>query len=255
MDDRTLKPPGEAVEGAFFEAFQRTLERTPVGLALLDPPATIRYTNPALQSLIPGVEGAQSLDELLAPWAGRRLREEAMPGACEGGHWHGEVGLAEGDPEPLRLHLIAACTPQGPEDTPWIAMFHRPSESAAATPSASSRPWRLPVPMQDETHLLDPTEIHLLEADRHYTHIYTSHDTLLASQPLANFQRQLADQPFLRTHRSFLVNLHSVRSLRRDGSHCYLRLDGLPERTVPVSRRRLGRVEEMLGLREIAEPV
>lgn len=248
MDQRTLRPPGGDMEGGFSEAFRQTLEGTPIGVALLDPPDTIRYANPALYELAPDARPATGFQDLLAPWARRRLADEARPAACRTGHWHGEVAL-EGDAYSLcRLHLIAAWSPQGPNDTPWIAMIHG-SEEKPANPDIPTAPRRLSIPMQEETRLLDPEEIHLLEADRHYTHIHASNGSLLASQPLATFQRQLADQPFIRTHRSFLVNLHQVRSLRRDGGSCYLYLDGLPDRPIPVSRRRLARVEELLGLR------
>jgi DNA-binding LytR/AlgR family response regulator len=254
MEQRTLEPPGGEMEGVFSEAFQQTFERTPVGVTLLDPPDRIRYANPALQQLAPAVDATEYFQDLLSLWSQKRLQEEALPRACRDGHWHGDLALAgETGGNLVRMHLIAAHTPQGPAETPWIAMLHSAEETRAGgaepiTPLLQ----RLSVPLQKETRLLDPSEIHLFEADRHYTHLYTAQETLLASQPLAGFQRQLTDAPFIRTHRSYLVNLHQVRGLRRDGSHCYLRVEGLPNLMVPVSRRRLARVEALLGLRPLA---
>mgnify|MGYP006283292483 CR=1 FL=1 len=239
------------VPGVFLTAFRQTLEQTTVGIALLDPPDQILYGNPALHGLAPAAAEAESLQDLLAAWARRRITEEAVPQACRSGHWHGEVALAGAeDASLMRLHLIAPCSPKDPEDSPWIAMV-QPAGARDFPREGGLSPRRLSVPMARETRLLDPAEIHLLEADRHYTRIHTAEGPLLASQTLGRFQRRLVEQPFLRTHRSFLVNLDRIRSLWRDGGQCYLRIDSLPDRDIPVSRRRLARLEEELGLRPV----
>jgi DNA-binding LytR/AlgR family response regulator len=55
--------------------------------------------------------------------------------------------------------------------------------------------------------------------------------------------------PFLRTHRSFLVNLRHVSGFRRDGDKgvCLLGA-GSTVREIPVSRSQIQAVQKALGL-------
>ena len=70
----------------------------------------------------------------------------------------------------------------------------------------------------------------------------------LAAQTLQELESQLADHRFLRTHRSFLVNLDRVREIEPDREGTYLlRLDAGDLR-VPVSRRHWPVVKSRLGL-------
>ncbi|MFA9460092.1 LytTR family transcriptional regulator DNA-binding domain-containing protein [Thiohalorhabdus sp. Cl-TMA] len=252
MGDRPTRSLAGETPGSHPESCHRALERIPVGILLLAPPDRIQSVNPALSTFVPEALEAHTLRELLTPWARQRFEEEALPAAYGEGHWHGELGLQ--GPEgarPVQLDLIAACNPSGAEGTSWIGLVHAGGMSPSRT---DHPPRRIPVPLQGETRLLHPDEILMLAADRHYTHIHSATEHLLASRPLASLQADLSSRSFLRVHRSFLVNISKIRSLWRDKGLCYLRLNDLPDFNIPVSRRRLPQVEELLGLRSAFTP-
>ena len=110
------------------------------------------------------------------------------------------------------------------------------------TPDLSSR---LAVPLYHETRFLDPGEIVYLEAHGSYTQVYAGERALLTSLPLANFAQALPDA-FLRTHRSYLVNIHQVRSVIRRENRMFLRVADTAGTEVPVSRRREAQVRAVL---------
>jgi DNA-binding LytR/AlgR family response regulator len=101
------------------------------------------------------------------------------------------------------------------------------------------------VPLYHETRFLEPGAITHLEAQGSYTQVYLEGQTLLTSLPLSSFARALPDA-FLRVHRSFLVNVHRVRSLVRRENRLFLRLEGETTAEVPVSRRREARVRAVV---------
>lgn len=80
-------------------------------------------------------------------------------------------------------------------------------------------------------------DILFLEADRNYCKIYTADRAFLVSVPMSNIEQHLPPDVFMRTHRSFIVNLKSVSSINEN--HESLMID---KHSVPVSRRLKERV-------------
>lgn len=89
----------------------------------------------------------------------------------------------------------------------------------------------------------DPKDILKCEADDNYTHFYfVNNKPLIVSKTLKEFEEILTDYGFMRVHKSYLVNMHYVVRLDKegllwlkDGSH------------VAVSRRRKKEVLEILS--------
>lgn len=113
-----------------------------------------------------------------------------------------------------------------------------PAAATASTPSAATAlGW--PPAIGDE--------VQAVTADLHYLHVRTrlGQATVLGSMTAVERHFALAGVPGLRVHRSHWVALAAVRRVRRTGSGwvCEL-LDG---QKLPVSRRRVPEVRELLG--------
>ena len=59
---------------------------------------------------------------------------------------------------------------------------------------------------------------------------------------------ELLDGAFIRTHRSYLVNLRHVRGFERDGDKAFCLIGEASDARVPVSRSRMQEVRRALGL-------
>lgn len=93
---------------------------------------------------------------------------------------------------------------------------------------------------------LDADAIRNIAVEDHYCYVHYRHDDGYAKRDLAVPLRDvlaLLPSEFVQVHRSHIVNLHHIASIRRKGRSIYLVLDG--DFRVPVSRHRL---EEVLPL-------
>jgi hypothetical protein len=221
------------------------LEESPVLIAVIDGQDRLVHRNAALCQR-PGNEAARYFTELFRPWACQRLAEEGLPSAREEGLWEGEASLNGGE-EPVPVHVTLIAEGGGREATGGVVALmvprHGPVTLVADDESALER---LAVPVYQETRFLDPATIDYLAADGHYTRIHAGDQVVLASLPLGSLQRQLP-AAFLRVHRSYLVNATRISALAPlEGGHG-VRLGGDDGPLIPVSRRRMNAVREMLG--------
>jgi DNA-binding LytR/AlgR family response regulator len=99
------------------------------------------------------------------------------------------------------------------------------------------------------TELLDVAEVHYLQADGDYCRVHTYDRTLLCTSSLRELEERLAGARFARIHRSYLVNVTKVASVRRVGPD-RLRLELADEsRTeLDVARRQARMLRERLKL-------
>ncbi len=98
-----------------------------------------------------------------------------------------------------------------------------------------------------KTFALDPASVRNIAVDDHYCYVHYRRDEGYTKRDLAMPLRDvLATLPagFVQVHRSHVVNLRSIRSIRRDNRNMRLVLDGSFE--VPVSRHRLNEVLPLL---------
>ncbi|MBK8968980.1 MAG: LytTR family DNA-binding domain-containing protein [Saprospiraceae bacterium] len=105
---------------------------------------------------------------------------------------------------------------------------------------------RIVVNSQQTVEVLDTREITHCEANGAYTSIYLSvGKTVTAAKPLRHFEALLDPQRFFRVHRSFLVNVHMIRQIRKETYQISLTNNAL----VPVASEHLGSL--MARLRSI----
>jgi len=121
--------------------------------------------------------------------------------------------------------------------------------AAAAAPVPASRPARIPYERDGKTFFAAPSEILAARADGHYTTLFRGDEQLFCPWPISRLEEALGPARFLRTHRSYIVNLDYVRGFerRRDQGACLFDL-GAALSEAPVSRANLAQTRALLGL-------
>jgi two-component system LytT family response regulator len=110
-------------------------------------------------------------------------------------------------------------------------------------------PARIGVRRGARTILLDVADVDWVEAAGDYVRLHAGPEAYLISSRMHELEDRLAASPFLRIHRSAIVNLEKVAELRRepDGGGVVLLGDGVRLR---VARTRWEDLERALGLGE-----
>ena len=104
----------------------------------------------------------------------------------------------------------------------------------------------------------EPGRVALLEKDRIFYVEAEADDSLIRtarkklyrhSERLEQVEARLPSPPFFRVHRSYVVNLNRVLELRSRGDDEWeLKMDPPVNKVLPVSRRRLPGLRELLGI-------
>jgi two-component system, LytTR family, response regulator len=82
-------------------------------------------------------------------------------------------------------------------------------------PKREERPPRLLAEFNGRLHVIDVTQVEMVEADRNYVTIRVGRDNYHARSTLAQAEQALASQPMLRISRSCLVNTNYLREVNR----------------------------------------
>jgi len=101
-------------------------------------------------------------------------------------------------------------------------------------PVAPSPPGRLVVQTGSGNRVLRFEQIDYLEAARNYIAVHADKREYIVRETMANMVERLAGGPFVRTHRSFIVNVDKIREIRPvdSGQRIFLQCD----EDVPLSR-------------------
>lgn len=108
---------------------------------------------------------------------------------------------------------------------------------------------RVPYERDKRTHFIPADQVIALRAEGHYTVLYTSEEKLFCPWSISEAAKRLPESLFLRTHRSYLVNMHQVTAFERhkDSGSCHF--EGAQSlKFAPVSRGNVAGVREALGL-------
>lgn len=126
-----------------------------------------------------------------------------------------------------------------------------PSRESPVTPppdTATRVPARIPVHRGDRVILVEEQRIAFVEAARGYAYLKLADERLLASFTLSDLEERLSPS-FVRTHRSYLVNLRHVREVVPEvGGTLTLVMADRDRSRVPVSRRSAADVRRRLGV-------
>ena len=133
--------------------------------------------------------------------------------------------------------------------TTATARIPAPAPAAGPAPEDVRRPARIPYERDGKTFFAAPAEILAARAEGHYTTLFRGDEELFCPWPISRLEEELGAARFLRTHRSYIVNLDYVRGFerRKDQGVCLFEL-GAALSEVPVSRTNLAQTRALLGL-------
>jgi diguanylate cyclase len=138
-----------------------------------------------------------------------------------------------------------------------VASHHTPastteikSASSLAIPAPGqtlSKKISLPVERHGIRISVPADEIFWIRANTHYTYVFDGRDNLFCPLSISQVEKELDTEDFIRVHRSHIVNVRRVASLKRSGDNGIIELAGAGRRTVPVSRNKLADLRSKLA--------
>ncbi|CCG07491.1 PAS domain-containing transcriptional regulator [Pararhodospirillum photometricum] len=228
-------------------SFEYRLQRTPVGVVILDDAGRIRSVNPVALRLL-GQDEAR-------PWQGVDLLDLHPPSARAKVRWL--IDCARDTPEGEAALVVT--TPMGSlvakvtrlvGEAGLCMMFHTLGDGQMGESTEAGAPLlKLPVVRGQGgvTTLVDVEDVVCLSAQGHYAEARTLRFRAFCPRSLADLERRLDPRRFVRVHRGHLVNLrHVLAAERLDGRLC-LRLADDGE-LIPVSRDKVGLVRRLLAV-------
>jgi len=119
----------------------------------------------------------------------------------------------------------------------------------APTPAANgeslNRRHRIPAQRGGSTILIDPVSICAIRADGRYTHLQDGAHEYFCNMSITELESQLDPDRFLRVHRSHIVQIARVKSIRRKGDGAVVTVANKGE-AIPVSRSALPKLKARL---------
>ncbi len=108
---------------------------------------------------------------------------------------------------------------------------------------------KLAVTLEGRTILIPYDQIIFVEADEDYSYVHTAGQKFLTSYRMKILEDRLRHHRFFRVHRKYLVNLNMVTEIASlPGSNFMLRTAGKTRIELPISRRRISELKQILGL-------
>jgi DNA-binding LytR/AlgR family response regulator len=107
----------------------------------------------------------------------------------------------------------------------------------------------VPVVAAGRTELIDQEQVCFIQAEGDYSRVHTFDRSYLSTASLRELEAALPEGRFLRIHRSHLVNLAKVASVRRVGAdRIRLAVDDASRTELDVARRQAAKVRAALKL-------
>ena len=108
---------------------------------------------------------------------------------------------------------------------------------------------KLPINLEGKLILVPYNQIVFVEAYEDYSFVHTFQEKFLTSYRLKSLEERLSKHGFFRVHRKYLVNLEMVTEIASlPGSNFMLRTAGRTKIELPISRRRINELKQILGL-------
>jgi NO-binding membrane sensor protein with MHYT domain len=107
----------------------------------------------------------------------------------------------------------------------------------------------LPVQKEGATHYLPVGRIYAVKAEAHYTTIFDGTDQLFCNLSISEVEARLSQSRYVRVHRSHIVAVEHVQSMKKSGDGAVVHLASVTPYTVPISRRRIAELKALLDAR------
>jgi NO-binding membrane sensor protein with MHYT domain len=121
-----------------------------------------------------------------------------------------------------------------------------PSAGIAALPKPAAV---IPVQKEGATHYLPVGQVHAVKAEAHYTMVFDGTHRFFCGLSITDVEGRLDQTRFVRVHRSHIVAVDRITSLRRSGDSGVAELNSTTPYTLPVSRRKLTELKALLDAR------
>jgi diguanylate cyclase len=158
--------------------------------------------------------------------------------------------LAASDDEPVSTtDMLAESAPASRND-----LTAPGRQRAAATPLGglgqprAAPASRMPLEGAGGAHFIDVADVRSVRADAHYTLVHDGTRERMSPWSISEAEAHLDPTQFLRVHRSHIVAIAHVGSVRKEGDGAVVELDGLAPHHVPVSRARIAELKARLGI-------
>lgn len=123
---------------------------------------------------------------------------------------------------------------------------------AAADESSDNKRFANAIPVEKEGRArnLRVDDIRSIRANAHYTYISDGQQEFFCKLPISAVEANLDPQSFIRVHRSYIVSIEHVESIRRHGENGIVELSGaLVQCDIPVARARLSVLQRRVSER------
>jgi hypothetical protein len=107
---------------------------------------------------------------------------------------------------------------------------------------------KLPVLLHNRVLLLSIDEVVWMQSEAHYTKVHTRERQYFCNLSLADLEERLDPGQFLRTHRSYYINLLHAQTIERNGESTIVVMGSHDGPRIPVSRSRVQALKAALGL-------
>jgi NO-binding membrane sensor protein with MHYT domain len=138
----------------------------------------------------------------------------------------------------------------------WERTAAGPVTTAASSPAVNGEThngqMRIPAQSNGATVLLDPGAILAVRADGRYTHLQDGARDYFCNLSITELETRLDHDRFMRVHRSHIVQVRQVKSIRRKGDGAIVTVGDKGEVAVPVSRSALPKLKARLMVPEHA---
>ena len=106
----------------------------------------------------------------------------------------------------------------------------------------------VPVESEGATRLFPVSDIYAVQATTHYSLIYDGQREHFSPWSITEMESRLDKDIFMRVHRSHLIAVAKVRTLRKSGDSAVVELGSGIVRSIPVSRNHYAELKSRLGL-------
>jgi diguanylate cyclase len=134
------------------------------------------------------------------------------------------------------------------KDTVTVALVPAQPDQDVQLPVKAIFVQLVPVESEGKTRLFPVEDIHAIHASTHYALVYDGLREHFSPWSITEMENKLDPKVFMRVHRSHLVAVNKVKSLRKAGDSAVLEIGLGATRTIPVSRNHYADLKDRLGL-------
>jgi len=248
---------GLSISAMHYSAMIFTVFRSEEGLAVLNEPTLSTGTLAMIVSLAAFLICGLFLLNLVPSTPASTTREESQPDRIaadtEASGASPEHSVPEAENRPSFTPGPAAA---GATTTATTAAAQRSGRDVALSKAFQdqdggengARPKRIPYERENTIRFFTASHIWAVQADGHYARVINHDGEHFCPWPLSKVEEVLASASFLRTHRSYLVNLDHVAGFKKEGDKGFCLFGSEKTTEVPVSRSQMGTVRKALDL-------